>query len=486
MKCPNCGKEMALQNNTWVCKECGCSMPAKDCRECPNCGDKMVLRRNALGGEESWVCTYCKFIMPLDGLPANNEDEEESDEESTEFQKPVMYCRFCGAPLVKRPDFCYECGAEQNLPAVEEEKAVDWTCPNCKRIMTLDSSCTKLICPRCGVDRYLDAPISPEDQPAVEPEDEAGSNGRCGHCHALLVEEQNFCPKCGKSNAKRTSPATHSADNTAGAGWPFALPGLLAALLGIIFVIVGNGAPINAWLYQLGYDPTYNSLLDRLGPAETTMAWLAGIGVALMITGLIVKCVKKRLLRKTAATLSIVLTLAIVFVTVICADPIVGTYNYSYSGSYSGESNTNHSASENNDPLPTTHTISKSVLDRAIRSFKLTTGIWTISLQNLIVAAIPDYEITYYKGEEAISEGFVSESEIDAVATSSYDLDYVYFAVVSGDTMTNPSLKYVTKYEENAVRIIMIFDQNDQLIDGGYYICDSLSTFALLYTSEGY
>lgn len=193
MKCPNCGKEMALQNNTWVCKECGCSMPAKDCRECPNCGDKMVLRRNALGGEESWVCTYCKFIMPLDGLPANNEDEEESDEESTEFQKSVMHCRFCGAPLVKRPDFCYECGAEQNA-ADEKQEPQTAICPKCGKALLINDGIygLKEVCPGCGYEKHLD----PEDDEAIAKSLKTSDN-RCVHCRALLVEGQNFCPKCG-------------------------------------------------------------------------------------------------------------------------------------------------------------------------------------------------------------------------------------------------------------------------------------------------
>lgn len=182
MKCPNCGEEMALQDTVWTCGGCGCSMPAKDCRACPNCGDKMTLRRNAHGSSEKWICTCCGFEMPFNGLPA--------DDESAESKTSVLHCRFCGAPLDKRPDFCYECGAEQNGAYVEGEPQ-SAACPNCGNVLVIhDEQYGQVeMCLKCGYERHLD-PNDPS-------EDAKRSDNRCRQCGAELVNNENFCPRCG-------------------------------------------------------------------------------------------------------------------------------------------------------------------------------------------------------------------------------------------------------------------------------------------------
>ena len=247
--------------------------------KCPNCGEEMVLKN------KKWVCPGCGFETPS-GV---------ADEPQPTPATNDKCCVHCGAPLGRNKDFCYECGAEQDLVPVEEES-----------------------------------------------ENEAPSYSRCTRCGSPLVEGQNFCPKCGESRGgARTPSVSQNTDDTAGAGWPLAIPGLFAALFGIIFGAMGSTAPINAWLYQLGYDPAYNRLLDRLGSAQMAMFTMAGIGVALMITALFVKRVKKRVLRKTAISIFSVLTAAILVTTILCAIPIIGVHNYSYSGG----SNTNQAAS---------------------------------------------------------------------------------------------------------------------------------------------
>ena len=130
-------------------------------------------------------------------------------------------------------------------------------------------------------------------------------------------------------------------------------------------------------------------------------------------------------------------------------------------------------------PMLERHIVPESVLNDSLSGIKYQAGPFTITLGRLINAGVSNYEITYLPAEEAISQGYLSRSEID----SSADIDLVYYVVVSGDTKINPEIPYYTEYNEEAVVGWMSFDESDNLVLYKLAVCKNLQTFAILYAN---
>lgn len=128
------------------------------------------------------------------------------------------------------------------------------------------------------------------------------------------------------------------------------------------------------------------------------------------------------------------------------------------------------------------HVVPTSVLDNALSNAKYYSSPFSISVGKLINSAMDNYKIKYLTGEEAIAEGYLSESNID----SSIDIDYLYYAIISGDSMVNPDIPYMTEYEEEAVKVWMVFDENDELLNSGVTLCSNLRTCAILLMTSSY
>lgn len=127
-------------------------------------------------------------------------------------------------------------------------------------------------------------------------------------------------------------------------------------------------------------------------------------------------------------------------------------------------------------------TISTSVLDEALSNSKYYCDPFSISVGKLVNSAMDSYKITYLTGKEAIEKGYLSESEID----ESVNLDYLYYAIISGDTMVNPDIPYMTEYEDEAAKVWMVFDEKENFLTSGVSLCENLSTCAIIIMTSSY
>ena len=127
-------------------------------------------------------------------------------------------------------------------------------------------------------------------------------------------------------------------------------------------------------------------------------------------------------------------------------------------------------------------TIPTEVLDQTLSDVKYYSNPFSISLGRLVNAAMDGYKIEYQTGEEAISNGHLSASQFD----STVDINNVYFAIISGDTMMNPDIPYMTEYEKEAVKAYMIFDDNGVFQEAGVKLCENLETCAILIMTTSY
>jgi len=128
------------------------------------------------------------------------------------------------------------------------------------------------------------------------------------------------------------------------------------------------------------------------------------------------------------------------------------------------------------------HVVPKTVLDQALSNVKYQSGPFSIYLGNLVNRTIGNYKIKYLSGEEAIAKGYIKKSDMD----SSVNIDNLYYAIVSGDAMLNPEIPYMTEYEAEAIKVWMIFDENDQLLNSGVTLCKNLQSCAIIIMSRGY
>lgn len=129
------------------------------------------------------------------------------------------------------------------------------------------------------------------------------------------------------------------------------------------------------------------------------------------------------------------------------------------------------------------HTVPDNVILKSISDCKYRNSIFSISVYELISKGMANYNIQVFRGEEAISNGYVKQQEID----KSIDLDRFYYAVISGDAMSNPQFPYVTNHENRAIEVFMIFDENDNLLNSGVSkLCKNLQSCALLIMTKSY
>lgn len=128
------------------------------------------------------------------------------------------------------------------------------------------------------------------------------------------------------------------------------------------------------------------------------------------------------------------------------------------------------------------HVVPASVLDAAVSNARYRASAFSVSVGKLVNSAIDNYSLKHYTGEEAISKGYLKKDQID----SSVDIDYLYCSVISGETMINPDIPYLTEYEQEAVKVWMIFNENDELVNYGVELCSNLETYAILMMSSGY
>ena len=128
------------------------------------------------------------------------------------------------------------------------------------------------------------------------------------------------------------------------------------------------------------------------------------------------------------------------------------------------------------------HIVPTPVLDNALSNAKYYSSPFSISVGKLVNSALDNYKIKYLTGEEAMAEGYISESDLD----SSIDINYLYYAIISGDSMVTPDFPYMTEYEKEAVKVWMIFDEKDELLNSGVTLCSNLQTCAILLMTSSY
>lgn len=122
------------------------------------------------------------------------------------------------------------------------------------------------------------------------------------------------------------------------------------------------------------------------------------------------------------------------------------------------------------------HVVPASVLDSTVSSAKYYVSAFSISVAELVNSAMTNYELKHYTAEEAIEKGLLKKSDIG----SSVDINYVYYSIVSGDTLLNPEIPYWTEYEEEAIKVWMIFNEDDELVNCGVELCKNLETCAII------
>lgn len=128
------------------------------------------------------------------------------------------------------------------------------------------------------------------------------------------------------------------------------------------------------------------------------------------------------------------------------------------------------------------HIVSTTVLDSAVSNAKYNNGPFSISIGKLVNSCMSNYSMKHYTGDDAISKGYLTKDQID----SSVDINSIYCSIISGDTKVNPSIPYLTEYADVAVKVWMIFDENDNLQNYGVELCSNLQTCAILIMTSSY
>lgn len=107
---------------------------------------------------------------------------------------------------------------------------------------------------------------------------------------------------------------------------------------------------------------------------------------------------------------------------------------------------------------------------------------FSISVGELANSFIENYDLQYYTAEEAIEKGYMQESDIEGIEST----ENFYFFAISGDTMRNPDIPYLTAYNDPAMCGWILLDENNSLEDYGINLCDDLHTCAVMKMTSGF
>ena len=131
---------------------------------------------------------------------------------------------------------------------------------------------------------------------------------------------------------------------------------------------------------------------------------------------------------------------------------------------------------------PEKHIVSDTVITDAFLSYRYNFSGFSMTLRELLPKCCPDY-----KGSFATYEGTKNE-HLDAEEIADFEsgeykqyLDNSYFVIISGPIMENPDIPYLVTEVDVILKLLIIFDENDQVV--GYSLideCSQLQTCAIL------
>ena len=107
------------------------------------------------------------------------------------------------------------------------------------------------------------------------------------------------------------------------------------------------------------------------------------------------------------------------------------------------------------------HSVSDEVLEHTVSACRYSVGPFSITVYDLVSQAVDNYKLVFLQGDEIAQAGYLSREEMGGDT----EADNWYCGVISGDVMANPELPYLTNYVEDAVVVLMQFDENDNLIN---------------------
>lgn len=141
----------------------------------------------------------------------------------------------------------------------------------------------------------------------------------------------------------------------------------------------------------------------------------------------------------------------------------------------SNKSGTNYTATT----TTARHTVSNVVLEQTVSDCRYSVGPFSITVYDLVSRAMDGYKLEFLRGDEISRAGYLSREEMGG----DEEADNWYCGVISGNVMANPELTYLTNYYDDAVVVLMHFDEYDNLLNCSLKLCSDLQTCAILITT---
>lgn len=142
------------------------------------------------------------------------------------------------------------------------------------------------------------------------------------------------------------------------------------------------------------------------------------------------------------------------------------------------EINDEYLQADNSEYVPSVWTPDKEIMAKAIGDCRFQYGALSEQLIKLLPYCFNNYSISYISAEEAVSKGNISRDAFN----EEYNFDYAYVAFISGNLLPNIDLAAYSIYTENAVIVIVYFDENGNTRHSKIYKSDSYFDAAAIQT----
>lgn len=123
--------------------------------------------------------------------------------------------------------------------------------------------------------------------------------------------------------------------------------------------------------------------------------------------------------------------------------------------------------------------ISEEKLTTTLLSMNYYVSPYSINIGRVLSYCSPDYEIEFLGFDEA-KKDMLSQAQIEAIEQSDeYETENIYFAVVTGTCIYNPSLPEYTSDEQVLLKMLLVFNDNEELThDMDMYLSQDVIAYA--------
>lgn len=121
------------------------------------------------------------------------------------------------------------------------------------------------------------------------------------------------------------------------------------------------------------------------------------------------------------------------------------------------------------------------VIDQA-KKCRYSYSMFSITIEEIVSLFVEDVSTTILQGEEIVENGYLDSDDI--LEKIPGGPDHIFYVIIAGNCMISPQNSYLRRYNDSAILISLIFDDNCQVVKEYVGLNADLKTCTLQYMTQ--